>query len=383
MKSLLHVFFVLMTFIFVGGCCKEQDKSLQNKSQEKVTTKKRIPSYLKDMVDDDVLMSCWEKRITKRDFSFGIGARVKIVTMSMPQGMTTGPDREQIELKTLSVLPIAISREWALMKYAETNGISVAESDLSTCRFNMQCSCRQDMISYASFLQNFNEKERAYLENRVTNEATVAAVRRDYLGKLSLKPTKEEVDKVIKRIVDYNRSALATNRLVWARATNIWHEVRSGEGFGDYANQYSEDENEPENGEWGEFKLGELKDDGRLAEVVANLKPGEVSEPIEADNGICILKLNAINAPEGETNMLAITSADTTYDLSRIFLRLPVVYESASREVVEKSILETKEHNAFDKFTLSLIKGMPLKFPCGRVIFQVAERASKLPNVVQ
>jgi peptidyl-prolyl cis-trans isomerase SurA len=81
-----------------------------------------------------------------------------------------------------------------------------------------------------------------------------------------------------------------------AKANEVRQMARDGRDFGALARQFSEGPGADKGGELGSFTRGEL--DPALEEVVFSLKPGEVSEPVQARGGFHLLKVDERVAPQ-------------------------------------------------------------------------------------
>ena len=76
-------------------------------------------------------------------------------------------------------------------------------------------------------------------------------------------------------------------------AQEILDRLKRGENFSDLAKTYSQDASAAQGGDLGLFKLNEI--DSSLKEVIAQLKPGEVSPVIQSPQGLQIVKLVSRN----------------------------------------------------------------------------------------
>lgn len=109
----------------------------------------------------------------------------------------------------------------------------------------------------------------------------------------------------------------------------IWEMARSGEDFGQLARQYSQDGSAPQGGDLGWFTDGQMVPEFEAA--VHQLKPGQVSMPVQTSFGWHIIKLN-----------------DT---------RLEDSPEARRRNAVRQYILEQKQQYALQNLLQELHQG--------------------------
>ena len=172
-----------------------------------------------------------------------------------------------------------------------------------------------------------------------------------------------DVAKAIARYETLNKTASLTNALVYARATNIWQRIQSGNvTFEECATDFTELEQEVDGeGEWGMFSWGQLRSEQSLRKCLKSMKAGDVTPPIECDNGLCIVKLRAVSrtgeppkspdATDGDEADIDDESddySDYDYELSRIFLRLAVVWEIPAKEEMRQIIYDAELQRKID-----------------------------------
>ncbi len=156
----------------------------------------------------------------------------------------------------------------------------------------------------------------------------------------------------------YNAVMAQTNILIHARATNVWERLKSGADFVATARRFTEIPEEVEdNGEWGTLDDQFLADDPALLAAIKNLKPGEFTPPMEGDNGLMVAKL------DGRTE-------DGSYELSRIFFRLPLMIECPTPEEIVATARETHRKNLFNELLKNLKATADIRRPHGRDLFK-------------
>ena len=137
--------------------------------------------------------------------------------------------------------------------------------------------------------------------------------------------TPAQIEFEFKRIADFNKRADITNAVAHAHATNAWNRLKAGESFETVASEMSELKYErKDKGKWANLDWQQMECDPPLLKYARQLKPGEFSPPIEADNGLMILRVD--KKDEKECHM------------SRIFFYLPMYCKVPTAEELEARI---------------------------------------------
>ena len=359
-----NLLIVLSVFAFVFcGCSKE--KKLPDQTGEK-----QVVLFSK-LTNDAILITVDGKCLDKKGFAKLVDLRKKMYELRAPAGMKQQVDREMLENTMLGEMKAVYPMQCALARFAETNGLEVTEDDLADYRNKFKSNCGKEFIPWANFENSFSVDEKATMNERIRVEAIGGRVRKWFLEANPVKTDEKEVKLFQEKFADYNRRAALTNAVIWAHATNVWNHLQAGMSFEKAANKYTEDENHPENGEWGGFRLSDLADDGNLSDIVSKLKPGWYTPPVEGDNGLMILRLDSIEKQEGGN--------EERYNLSRVFFQLPEFREIVSDEVMRAELLKAKENAKFNSFVRKLVSGVNVTYPSGEKIFKMARMATRTP----
>ena len=133
----------------------------------------------------------------------------------------------------------------------------------------------------------------AFVADRVVAEASRQALR-DWL--VERNPTNLPADFVERRLAEvkaFNERMDATNAVAKARAEAAWERLKQGEAFGAVARACSDiPEERKDRGKWANLDWKQIEGDAQLYEWVRKLQPGEFSPPIEADNGLMIVRVD-------------------------------------------------------------------------------------------
>ena len=150
-----------------------------------------------------------------------------------------------------------------------------------------------------------------------------------------------------------NQRAAATNAFIFAKATNVWKKIVSGElTFESAASKFSEDEYIQEGCEWGCFTRDQLEGEEELLAFLPTIKPGDITPPIESDGGLAILRKD-----EDDNNK--------TYSFSRVFFRLPYFYEEETPEKARAVLQEQKCKELVQAAIKENIGKLKIEYPDG------------------
>ena len=162
----------------------------------------------------------------------------------------------------------------------------------------------------------------------VTSEASFEAFRQHVIATHPTNFPPTFVAEEQERIRLHNIDMAASNVVIFARATNVWNRLvaAGGTNFTELVKQYSQIPEEVyEKGEWGVLDAQQIADDPEVYRYANSLPIGEFSPPIEGDNGLMILRVDARDTGKKE------------YTLSRIFFLLPNFWPNLSAEQILKN----------------------------------------------
>lgn len=375
----------------VCGCQEEEGADAAKRGQRSRATE--TPSAAVDRTDytkldaNAVLVRIGTNEITKAQVEKLIDLRMKVIRIGIGEANKKfALNRGAVWMPLVASLPESYRREVALLKWAAENGIKPDAKDIAEFKKGFLRGCRAEFADYAAFMKkNFTADERRTAAARIAVEATCAKVRRTYLSQNPVTVKKDEAEAFLKRVVDYNARAEATNVLVWAKASNLWEQVKGGEDFKLLARKFTEVVSEQDDdGSWGVYSLGDLEkaEEGAVAQKLATLAVGETTPPVELDNGVAIVRIDGVSDSHGNPLPSGARPFSALYELSRIYLRLALTYEIPEANESESEMRAYHEQVAFAKFTSGLIEKDGVEYPCGKEVFENAKERSKMPQML-
>ena len=270
-------------------------------------------------VTNDFVLSVNGQKLTQKDMNRRVEMMVRLKTLSQPE--TTAKDLEKFRSVLTRTYPDVFVSDVLLKGYAEENGIQTTTELLEAARTSAVRRYRQTRAkSWADLMKKMGESAQA-LGDQIEFEARRNQV---YRHLVALNPTNIPPDFAQKQIdfaKSYNARMDLTNAVIYARATNVWQQLVKGGDFNELAAKWSEIPTEKaDRGDWAALDWQQIERDPPLYSAAKALKPGEFSSPIEADNGLLILRVDKKDEKECK--------------MSRIFFCLPLYKEVPTEEKV-------------------------------------------------
>ena len=376
MKTLIKIAECFVLSVIIAGCT---DSSYINGDTGDV---KNTPDMTAERVkysklpDDAVLISVNGEELTKGRFKKWVALRKVMAKRDLNKINQSEDDKlDIVELQMLRSVTNDFIRQTLACEYAKKNGIEASSNRVAACKAGFSKLAGIPNRRWQKVVEYFSDDLRETVEDRVSVEALTGTVFDYIVEKRNMSLDDAELNKLYSSYLAYNRECAVTNSFVWAKASNIWNRVEAGERFEDLSIQYDEDETRADDGVWGTFQTGDFTDEPAITRLSSKFRVGWVSPPIEADNGLMILRVNSI-----KDDGLDVTAPDYSpspnaeITLSRIFFHLPMFIEEIERDEFAKECIKAKKLAEFEYFLTDLITKAKIEFPCGTKIFDTEER---------
>lgn len=329
-KKFLSITLLLVVALVISGCGGDSDAKA-NKERSSASS----PGSPK--ISDKVIVSVDGGVLRQSEIDRMVALTQKLASMRKRK-MAKG-ELDRIGKKAaLEAMPFFVQKR-LYSRYLQAHGLSVSSNSIALYQKRMAKSFRVKNIE--ALKKKLSKDESELLDVINVGRLTIMEAKKHIVAKAGIKVSAEEIDKVINGIKRANELAMATNRLVYAHATNVWEQIKSRKiTFEEAVSDFSEEEVLSEGGEWGMFSKDMLKDEVPLMKILENAKAGDITPPIESDNGLAIIRISSLPTDE-----------DANYHIARIFFRLPRMYEEPSRSEVEQGLKKRGEEKAVsDKF---------------------------------
>ena len=251
----------------------------------------------------------------------------------------------------------------AVKAYAEENAVSVPSNVLAMCsrdfsrRYGVYSKKlkRWHTVDDLKYMLGANAW---YLDQAILDHARYIAVTNAIISNGPIVITDTMVSNRIESIVRGNEIVAQTNALIYAHATNIWSQIVSKKiPFDVAATNYSEDVYIKNGSEWGTFSLDQIADDLKLLVMLPTLDIGGITPPIESDNGLAIIRVDERSDDR------------KTYTFSRIFFRLPMLYDVETPDEARETLRKEAELSLIRTKLEAQRAKLKVDYPCGAELF--------------
>lgn len=231
-----------------------------------------------------------------------------------------------------------------LANAAKADGVVPSTNELARCRKGAFLNFRAKGDKSYEDLMKLPGFNRELWEAQVRSEALRLAMKDHWARKFPANLPPSYADDVIRKINEENAAFAISNRLQWAKATNVWEKLKQGADFGQTARAHSELTDEAaDDGDWAVVDAKFLSDEPKLLKWLKQAKPGEFSPPIAADNGVMIARLDGLEEDDG-------------FAVSRIFFHLASILPPAGKEAIVAAAERKYVDDLFARKLAELVK---------------------------
>ena len=200
-------------------------------------------------------------------------------------------------------------------------------------------------------------------------DAIIAAYRAKYWTNSFLYVSEEAVSNKWQDVLRFNAKADKENAKMRAKALEFRQKVLNGEDFGKLTQKYAKVH--PEYGtNWTSAVLADFSSEDDIHKWLVNAKTGDISEPIEMDDGLAIVKLvsrHRAELPKGFTPEDEFTMVRCTF---YIFNK---VEEGTTPELIRKTFLQEQLQKAHGELGIKLWNEAVIELPNGEDFFKKKE----------
>ncbi len=240
---------------------------------------------IEELAPEDVIVSVNGHTLTRQNFEDSLDRSTDTYRLANPR--STGYEvKNYRNIKEKRFIGEFVTKQMLLAE-AERRGLSPKPEYVSQVEALLEKRAKNEGKSTEAFLRSLGPAADEIRQD-VTNQALILTVRDDQFGD-GLKITDADIQAARERVERYNQMCDATNALVIARGQEICRRLKAGEDFGKLADAFTE-ESGVAHGFWGEFVRGEI-DDAKVQHAAFTLPVGAVSDPIDTDEGLVIIKV--------------------------------------------------------------------------------------------
>lgn len=269
------------------------------------------------------------------------------------------------------VVPSDLIQRELMRQEAERLGVTVPDSRLRNLEKRFMGSIRRPKEPFSSIDKLFDAATAAALRSTIHADARDEIVVEKSATNDLFNVTEAEIDERIKRVKEWNATAEKKMKEQRERALKAKHDILNGGYFYDITTNRA-DLAKNDGREWQTVELGEFQADEPLAKWLATAKPGDISDPIDMEDGIAIVGLKVAyqgEAPPGVTPAMQ-------YELVRCtFYAYDKIDEIEDRKELAAEMLKERRAAALQELGKRLSGSAKIEFPLGDKIF--APKAKK------
>lgn len=365
--ALLLLLSVVLSGALVVGCSKmrrEESNSAATNCTENVyvggVATNATGKTLLEMAPDDVLVSVNGVTVTKRQLQ----ANVERVMRRLEQKPNVKKNQLTATARMMfhTYVPGFVSRQLLLQEARRSKVLTGAALASATEKWIAKAAVEAGTSSPTKYLEKVAggaEALRHDAEEAVLIEAVVAT---NVLPKVVV--SERFLKATIEAIKAENQSVDATNEMYIARLKSLREQIVAGADFGRMADIHSQCKRSGpgNNGYWGEFERRDFLD-SKMRDAIFSLKPGEMSDVLEDDEGFHLVKMLAHK--NGLTNAVSAEVRVQEASLAHILIRREPALEMSVPEDLKKQLFEQIKQREIEKYLTGLREKADIRYPNG------------------
>ena len=345
--------------IVLGGCSPERPKAPGIYCGEK-------KAYLKDLAPSDVFAIVNGHKIYKRDYEsyLALGEKIYRFKRGLPMAGENKDVTRYLNM-TARALPAELISRQLMIGAAEKAGIKVSAETRENAEKEIVKAMGNRVKSIGAIAKKLGGSEGVFFIKMVEENAIMDEFRKKCATNDITFVSQAEITNVLAHIVKWNQNADRQNERSKKKALKFREAaLKPGVDFEKLTRQHAKVS--PEFGKfWDSFQMGELDDGEPLKVWLAGAKEGDLSQPIDLDDGIAIVKL----LKKTETQIPGETMVVVDYDLARCtFYAYQHVKEQTAEEIREE-LLRNKAKDAQKELGTKLWNEAVFEYPFGDQFF--------------
>ena len=325
--------------------------------------------FISDMKPDDVIVIVNGDKLTKRDFDALMRVRTAIFQLKSKidiEDVDGAPVQEFVLNNQFGIVPELIHHK-LFAQYAAEKGIVPSDDAVAAARERFAGNVLRRVDELGRLADRLGgEAGRLFLQIPYV-DAQDALLRQSMSTNDLNTVSDEEVSAAQARIAEWDKNADRNNEESRKRLSAARAEIDAGGDFAEVTRKYAQVS--PEHGKaWATFELGELPQDEDLYKWLVTAKAGDVSPPLDIDDGIAIVKLVEIGkgeAPQGAVR-------PDTYKLVKCTAYAYQYIQHLERPELVRELIKAKMGNAQRALGTMLMGRAVLEYPNGTNFFNMA-----------
>lgn len=357
---------VCLACLAMAGCHRDDFKltldMVEIAERQNVAFATNAPKKIAAMEAEDVILAVNGYPLTKQAYEDFMD--LKQTGLMERKGMTSIVLDKLMDEYRVSYVKNFIAQR-LLVDNAFATGIATTNEILSAVEELLKKDARKKGKKVADYLKKFNGKERYFLYELCVSHTINKLVSQKIPPRKVVDP--EFTAAVQKQIDIDNASAEATNKMYKAKLEYYRKQILGEKlDFKTVVKSFSDDAED--DGIWGEFEEGDFDSPEVQAKVFA-LKEGEISDVIEDDDGLQLVKVLKIVPPVKDDDGRVIEREKRT--LSRIFItKVPLIIRQTDI-LLTADLKRQMQIQAVSAYTTALSTNSVnrIEYPNGRDLF--------------
>lgn len=361
---------LLVPVVFAMACSKEQAprtvKGAQAGSTNTVASTHGGEKTLAEMATNDVVVSVNGVTLTRQQYEANVLRIIQRLSQSpnMARGQVAAMTRTTVQ----TYIPRFVKAQ-LMIQEARRIGVVPNEELAKAAEASLVAKAKKAGQTLEQYLQTAAvgpESARREAEEAILIDALIKT---NVLPRVNI--SSGFVAAAVATIRAENQAILATNMLKLATLKELRKQAMAGEDFGRLANHHSDYgfTVATTNGYWGKFERAEITDRAVRTAVFA-LKPGEVSEVLEDEEGFQIVKLLEHHEPVKDAQGHVIDLEAVS--LARIFLMRESGVEELPESEIKQQLSERMRERMLEEYINELMAKADIVYPHGTNFWQKA-----------
>ena len=360
-----YFFYSVVGFLFLlSFACSRNDQKPLNPGMHVNEAHNKL---LDEMAATDTIVIVNGEEIKKADFDALLRFREAVFQLQSKIDIedVDNPDVKRFsEFAKFQIVPELIHHKM-FEQYAAEKGVIPSEEAVSKARDNLAVALSRRSDEFPMIAKRIGGAAGHYLLNAPYVDARDAILRQSVATNDLSNISEVDLQKWMDDIEAWNKTADKNNDLSRKRLLEASSEIAAGGDFADVTAKYAQ--LHPEFGrEWVTIEMGELQQDEDLYKWLKSAKVGEVSPPLDLDDGMAIVKLVKIGKGEAPAG----APLPDVYTLVRCTVYAYEYIQRLERAELVSELLTMRRTAAQRKLGEMLTSRAVLEYPNGTNFFQ-------------
>ncbi len=363
--KLFYLGAVVCTLIGILGCSREENRP----KIPGVYVSEGKDKTIESMAPGDVIVYVNGEKVTKDDFEVLLRVRTALfqIQKKMDLDDLENMDVVQFTEQTVPFLVMELIHHKMFSQYAAEKGIAPTKEQVDVARQALAASLSRKPADLDRFAKRLGGAAGQYFANIPYVNAQDELLRQSVTTNDLSRVTDEEVAQGEKYVENWNKTADKNNEGSRKRLAQVRAEIDAGGVFADVTAKYAQVH--PAHGKvWQTVQLGDLPQDEDLYKWLVKAKVGDISQPIDLEDGLAIVKLESLGKGEAPPGV----PPPDTYTLVRCTVYAYQYIETLGRPELQQELLQMKKRAAQKTLGVMLTERAVLEYPNGTNFFDSA-----------